>query len=514
MWYEDQELINLSMQHDNAMDNEDISLMKELIEKSIQNGNNIDNHPMVRAHHYYNAATTIGDLTNLLPVEERRVEESLEKSLFLFRESISLQEKYHKAQQTMDLQEFGYCNSLYNSSIVNYSNVLSGVGRVSSAIQEIKKVAKEGFSMAVGNLGGYLKHYAQIDYDTGHKTFFIYEMLMLMKYAIKNKDNSLHSLAEESFKKDIEENIQCFEGKTIDSIETDKIILFKEFELIDWSDHDIDEELRYQNWKVYNSLVLNTLNDYDISANRDNDVLHLPSMIRPLKEKLPVYSGLFNQIKQIYCSARYFIFDGIYNKKVHFSDKEVYLVNMYDYPVYSINIEKIKAGYRAIYSLLDTIAYFLNEYFDLGKNRNRVSFNNIWTFNNNDGNTILDLSPNNYLLQALYWIKKDIYNETKSEYKGKINVKLDRAYQIRNSMEHRYLKIVAPWYFNEHNNSDELADLIVDRLEFEELSVELLKIVREAIILLTQIIYFEENTKDDQLAFPITVDRYYDEWKL
>src|SRR5699024_9228345 len=205
-------------------------------------------------------------------------------------------------------------------------------GRVSLAIQEIKKVAKEGFSMAVGNLGGYLKHYAQIDYDTGHKTFFIYEMLMLMKYAIKNKDNSLHFLAEESFKKDIEENIQCFEYKTIDSIETDKIILFKEFELIDWSDHDIDEELRYQNWKVYNSLVLNTLNDYDISANRDNDVLHLPSMIRPLKEKLPVYSGLFNQIKQIYCSARYFIFDGIYNKKIHFSDKEVYLVNMYDYP--------------------------------------------------------------------------------------------------------------------------------------------------------------------------------------
>lgn len=81
-------------------------------------------------------------------------------------------------------------------------------------------------------------------------------------------------------------------------------------------------------------------------------------------------------------------------------------------------------------------------------------------------------------------------------------------------MEHRYLKIVAPGYFNEHNNSDELADLIVDRFEFEELSVELLKIVREAIILLTQIIYFEENTKDDQLAFLITVDRYYDEWKL
>lgn len=134
LWYEDRELINLSMQHDNAMDNEDISLMKELIEKSIQNGNNIDNHPMVRAHHYYNAATTIGDLTNLLPVEERRVEESLEKSLFLFRESISLQEEYHKAQQTMDLQECGYCNSLYNSSIVNYSNVLSGVGRVSLAI--------------------------------------------------------------------------------------------------------------------------------------------------------------------------------------------------------------------------------------------------------------------------------------------------------------------------------------------------------------------------------------------
>lgn len=514
MWFKDEKLMNLSMQHDSAIDNENINLMKELIETSIENGNNVECHPMIRAHHYYNAATTIGDLNNISASEDRKIEESIEKTLFLFRESITLQEEYLYKQPLMETEEFGYWKVLYNSSIVNYSNVLSSVGRIPSAVQEIKKVAKEGFSMAVGNLGGYLKHYAQLDYDTDHKMFFIYEMIFLMRYAIQHKDSSLHPYAEARFNKDIEESIKYFEGQIIESIDTDEIMLFKESEQIDWYDVDIDEELRYQNWKVSNSLVLNTLNDYDTSLARDNDVLHLPSMIRPLKEHQPIFSGFFNQIKQEYCSARYFIFDGIYNKELHFSDKDVFLVNMYDYPVYGINVEKIKAGYRAIYSLFDSIAYLLNEYFELGKDRDKVSFNNIWSFKNKDGNKITDLSESNYLLKSLYWIKKDIFNETKSGYSGKINTKLHRANKIRNSMEHKYLKIVEQGFIDSIDVKDKLADIIVERSEFEDLSIELLKILRETIILLTQVIYYEENNKDVKLAYPYTIDKYNDEWKI
>lgn len=69
-----------------------------------------------------------------------------------------------------------YWQGLSNSTIVNYSNLLSTLGRIPSAIQKIIKVAVTGFSMAVGNLDGYLKHYVQLDYNTGHKNFFLYEM--------------------------------------------------------------------------------------------------------------------------------------------------------------------------------------------------------------------------------------------------------------------------------------------------------------------------------------------------
>ena len=95
----------------------------------------------------------------------------------------------------------------------------------------------------------------------------------------------------------------------------------------------------------------------------------------------------------------------------------MYLVNLHDYPVYGINIEKIKAGYRAIYSLFDRIAYFLNEYYELGIPRRSVNFKNIWNAStkkekiNRESNDINKLLDANYLLNSLYWIKKDLYND-------------------------------------------------------------------------------------------------------
>ena len=79
-------------------------------------------------------------------------------------------------------------------------------------------------------------------------------------------------------------------------------------------------------------------------------------MVMSVNEIKPIYHGLFNQIKQEYCAARYLVFDGIYNKSLHFSDDNVYLVDTLDYPIYSLNIEKIKSAYRTIYSLFDRIA--------------------------------------------------------------------------------------------------------------------------------------------------------------
>lgn len=243
-------------------------------------------------------------------------------------------------------------------------------------------------------------------------------------------------------------------------------------------------------------------------------------MTRPTIETRPLFHGLFNQIKQEYCSARFLLFEGIYNKSIHYSDTNVYLVDTFDFPVYNLNIEKIKSSYRSIYSIFDRIAYFLNKYFDLGIMDNKISFNRIWSRDTRilkktyEPGKIFKIKDDNYLLRGLYWIKKDLYDKTDSGYKGVINPSLNRTYKIRNTMEHKYLKIIDEKFTNINEADDSLVSMVITLQEFEELSIDLLKIVHEAIILLTQVVYVEEMKNSNEPSFEVTLPEFRDEWKF
>jgi len=81
-------------------------------------------------------------------------------------------------------------------------------------------------------------------------------------------------------------------------------------------------------------------------------------------------------------------------------------------------------------------------------------------------------------------------------------------------MEHKYLKIIDNNFIDAYKVEDSLAEMIVSQQEFEKLAVDLLKTVREAIIILTQIIYLEEY-KNSQSDIPgISLIEFSDEWKL
>lgn len=151
-------------------------------------------------------------------------------------------------------------------------------------------------------------------------------------------------------------------------------------------------------------IALNTLNELDYSVNQAYDLIHLPGMLADISERYPRFHGLFNQIKQEYCSARFMIDEGLQNSNwaPHFSDKNVFLTNTLDYPVYGLNIEIVKSAYGKIYSLFDRIGYFLNEYYSLGLSQRQVSFGAIWGNRTN----LIEVAESNYLLKSLYWIKK------------------------------------------------------------------------------------------------------------
>ena len=515
-WYEDEKMINQSVNHDEAMDNKNVQGIYSTIYESIKLSDNEELHPLLRAKYFYMIGTSYYSLV-YLEDEAENMEGSISKSLYFHTESINIQNQYLLNHKIISDEERSYNKMLLNQSIVNYSNILSGLGRIPSAIESIFRTVNDGFGMGIANLGEYLVYYADLDYDHGHKLMLYSESFNLYKKSLKIKDNSMHEDAIKHCKSKLnrlEKILDSVSYKFPDAIES-----LKKQVPLDWEDLSIPEEDRYNDWKVKNSLVLNTLNDYNKNLEVSNDILHLPSMKEPLKFTIPTFHGLFNLIKQEYCSARYNIFDGIYNKKPHFSDKDVYIANTFDYSINNINIEKVKSAYKSVYSIFDKIAYFLNEYYELGIPRRIVNFNNIWreqiTKNKKKtDNPIRKYMSSNYILRGLYWIKKDLYNDDTYGYRGLVNTKLNTAYNIRNNMEHQYLKILDGEFKPIYNPENEISSMIVSRIEFEELSIVLLKTVREAIIMLVQSIYINEKNNNDIESMPIILRSIEDDWKI
>ncbi len=239
----------------------------------------------------------------------------------------------------------------------------------------------------------------------------------------------------------------------------------------------------YRTWALRETLFLTPLNDLGTYNAAASDPLHLPAYVAPLNEP-PLLIGFFNQIKQEYVSARWLFFDGMDSDKPHFSDREVYLLNTLDYPVYSLAAEKMKLAFRATYSIFDKIAYFLNAYLKLGIPEKQVNFRSIWSVKDNKTSTLrpefegLENRP----LRGLHWLSKDFFETTFSDVTepDARNINTDR-----NHLEHKYFKV-----------HDDLFDLVPDlvfmdtlsrsitRSNLEKKTLRLLKLARAALIYL------------------------------
>lgn len=513
MWYEDDELNKKSAECDDALESKNIELLIRLSDECKKMAEEND-HLMLQAKHYYNSFTCLSNYLYMKNLEGIEQDKIIEKILFLCRRALKKLDEYHQ-QQEMDDIELGYYKSTYYSTVVNYCNILGQIGRLPMAIFVLRPVAVEQFGMGVGNLALKLTQYGRLDYDSGHRNILFYRASQLLKEAIISKDRNVHHYARDQFKKELikflgEDN---FEEKIENISKVD--FLHKVPESLTFFDMDDDlEEVSYREWITSQCLTLNTLNDIDYSSDVDHDPLHLPNIIVPIKERYPRYHGLFNQMKQEYASARYMIFDGMFNLNTHFSDKDVFLVNTLDYPAYGLNIEKIKSAYRSLYSLFDRIGFFLNDYYDLGIKEKKVSFGRVW----GETSKLNDYAEDNYVLKALKWIKKDLYKNSVSDYKDHIDPVLNRTNEIRNIMEHRYLKVLDDSFLmgDEDDRIDELASPVTIK-EFHDLAINLLRVCRESMILLVMAIKIEEDKRgkslDKKMIPTIALDKFDDEWK-
>ena len=187
----------------------------------------------------------------------------------------------------------------------NLGNQLSHIGRIVEALPrwEMALAIRPQFAMALGNLGYGLKQYGHALYDHGHaRVFFAMAHARLTaalapeaEYESYDRDHVKAQFAE--LRTDIEQNVDVEAVRA--SIKLDS--------------HDIgdsDDERDYRRWVLDERLFLNPLNDlgpYTIGA---RDILSLPNYVTAIKEP-PTFIGFFNQMKQEFVSARWFLYEAI-----------------------------------------------------------------------------------------------------------------------------------------------------------------------------------------------------------
>lgn len=505
---------------DKAFDDNDVEILKSISDDCLQLINTDEFTNLEKAILAYHGATSY---SNYIRIKDKGLmkyfgintnEADYEFCIYLYRKSLEYFGRFDFDNEKEEVIKLYYINYKM-MTYTNYANILCETGRLIVSIDALKIGVENDFPMAIANLASKIKVYADYEYDNGHKYVLYKNSYKLLVRALETKN--LHNSARVFFEHEkewIENHIEIDDFNDMDDYNT--------FQL-----GDSFEEAEYRTWCKDNVLFLNTLNDifnYSIVA---HDIIHLPSIVTKIDSSTKFF-GLFNQLKQEYVSSRYMIYEAINVRKTHFSDKDVFLVNTLDYPVYGIGIEKMKYAYRALYSLFDRIAFFVNEYFELGIEKKDVSYKSIWQgektgkngykFKYNLKEKMLKENEYNYALIGLYWLFKDIAKKKiKHNY---LAPEIEEIALIRNSIEHRYFKIVDRDISKGKGTSiskDDMAKVVTFN-EFKNATMKLMKYTREAIILLSLSVHCEEKIRarkreKNKLIAPRDLYEYEDEWK-
>ena len=135
--------------------------------------------------------------------------------------------------------------------------------------------------------------------------------------------------------------------------------------------------------------------------------------------------------------------------------------------------------------MFDKIAFFIEHYFDIGISERDINFRTIWKESAGRGNNQYSfkkvLNPqNNIALSALYWISKDFFEK----FEDSPNPELKRMTDIRNALEHKYVKVTAGFVDVLQEWEDGLA-LYVSENELHDVTFKLLKILHSLYIIYT-----------------------------
>jgi len=368
----------------------------------------------------------------------------------------------------------------------NLGNLFSYIGRFIEAQEYWNKALTilPNFSMAIGNKGHGLFHYGLALFEPNHQDIFSIYSFHYLRSAL-------------ALKQYLHPNAAIGMQQMYDHLE--KYIpeeFFAEPPSLDNYDLGDDEELRnYRRWALENLLFVNPLNDLGAYTATSHDCLNLPTLYFKTNRP-PVYLNLFNQMKQEFATARFCFYTAISGSKPHFSDVDTTLVETMECVRYSYFLEQLKISFRLAYSILDKVAYCLNDYLDLRIPSSKVSFRTIWYSDPKKRQLHSFFSDSdNWPLRGLFWLSKDLY-EKDNDFEQVVELDAREIASIRNYLEHKGFKILPelqlfPGIFDEEDVS-----FAITRSSFEKKALKLLKLARASIMYLSLSISHEEKKKD------------------
>lgn len=398
--------------------------------------------------------------------------------------------------------------------LTNLGNALSYVGRPVEAIEYWTRALTiiNDFPMARGNRGYGLYHYARLLHDQGHQALFLRAAHQDLSSAVQFQ---LYPDSESAFQ-ELMTGIEAFLSSNT---------LQDEIDLNNYTLGNSPEEIAYRQWCLNQALFLNPLNDLGAFSIAAADVLHLPDIAVQVGEG-PYYLGFYNQLKQEFVSARLLLFEGLTTDEIHYSDRDVTLINTLDYPAYSLTVEKVKFAFRVAYSLFDKIAFFLNHYLSLEIPDRNISFKTIWyeKCKRDKGIDSKIEALQNNALRGLFWLSKDL-SEKREGFIDAMEPDAKEIELLRQYAEHRYLKIHDPLFDLSHKDSSMMFGLTdtlarsISRTEFERKSLRMMRLSRAGLIYLCLVIRAEEERREqkrlpDSHVMPMTLKTLEDGWKM
>lgn len=464
-------LVNLGIECDAAIDSEDLQKLKSLIDR-IENLSLNDIELEDICYLEYVAGNLYASISSLVK-EDLSAWRKAEFPQYRV-EAINA---YRRARILGGLFE----SPLLSIINTNLTNEISHQGRITEAISSWRLDKEElgdapvvtAFSKARSLM--WLTHFIS---DPGHADCYLIEAYKLLKDLDKNVHHSDHPTIYYQVKNDpeylkfLDYGDEAFRNS------------------LGWATSEVDqsysdEEKRYRWWCLMMGLFVNDLNDLTTEWIADRDILQFPSHKVKIGEG-QYLSSAFSAIKREYCFARFLAYEGINSIHQTYENESLFLTDTYDGVNFGGDIEKIKTALRVSFSTLDSIAGLLNQYFDCQSKKFQFSTRWIKEYLRKYENPFVD---------ALYWLACDLTDTSlipDDKWKAP-NPEGGEIRRLRNSIEHGWLRVIE--YDSEREEDKNDYAHVISSEKLKHLTMDVLKFTRAAMQYVCFAVKYEEDRK-------------------